>query len=122
MIVSLLSGSTAARKVGSSRTKRPSALLMLSCDLLSTGLTDSEITGAGTCIELIATSIDSSVNVSPEAQSMPNIATMSPANASSSSSISAACMRPSRPTLWRRFVRLFTMLLPRPIRPWYTRR
>ena len=40
---------------------------------------ESEITGSGTCIELIETSTLPSVKVSPEAQSMPNSATMSPA-------------------------------------------
>ena len=52
---------------------------MLSWALLSTGLIESEITGSGTCMELMAIWTDSSVKVSPEAQSMPNIATMSPA-------------------------------------------
>ena len=116
--VSPLSLSTPEWKVGSSRTKRPRALDMLSWLLVSVGFTESEITGAGTCMELMATSTDSSVKVSPEAQSMPNMATMSPAKASSISSISEACMRPKRPTLCRFLVRLLTMLAPRAMQPW----
>ena len=53
MIVSLVSGSTWTRKVGSSLVKRLSALLMLSCALLFRGMMASEMTGAGTYIEVI---------------------------------------------------------------------
>ena len=47
-----------------------------------------------------------SVNVSPEAQSMPNSATISPLPASVMSSIESACMRISRPTLNRLLLRV----------------
>ena len=82
MIVSPLSGSAPTRKVGSSFVKRCSAFDRLAWAFCSLGLIVSEMTGSGTCIEVIATSSVPSVNVSPEVQSMPNIATMSPALAS----------------------------------------
>src|SRR6266540_2224764 len=78
MIVSLLSSSMPARKVGSSRVKRRSAFPMLVSLFESTGLMESEITGSGTCIEVMLSLTLPSVNVSPELHSMPNIATMSP--------------------------------------------
>ena len=81
MMVSPDSSSTPARKVGSSLVKRLSAFDMLISLLLSIGLIDSEMTGSGTCIEVIATLTVPSVKVSPELHSMPNMATMSPAPA-----------------------------------------
>ena len=81
MMVSPLSGSRVTRKVGSSLVKRCSALDMLSWALESTGLTDSEITGSGTYIEVMASRGPSPTKVSPEWQSMPNRPTMSPAPA-----------------------------------------
>ena len=57
MIVSFVSGSAWTRKVGSSLEKRLSALLMLSCALWLRGTTASEMTGAGTYIEVIETEI-----------------------------------------------------------------
>ena len=50
-------------------------------------------------LEVMATRALPSQKVSPEAQSMPNSATMSPAPDSSMSSISSACIRTRRPTL-----------------------
>jgi hypothetical protein len=116
--VSPLSWSTPARKVGSSRTKRPSALLKFACDLESFGLIESEITASGTNIEVIATSMLPSVKVSPEAQSTPKSATMSPPAEPSISSISLACMRTSRPTLTRFLVRELVIVRPRESMPW----
>ena len=63
------------------RVKRPRALDRLSWAFCSFTETESEITGSGTCIELMATSMVPSVKVSPDAHSMPNSATMSPAPA-----------------------------------------
>jgi hypothetical protein len=57
------------------------------------------MTASGTWIEVIDISTVPSVKVSPELQSTPNSATMSPAPASSMSSISFECIRTSRPTL-----------------------
>ena len=74
------------RKVGSSRLKRASAFASFASDLPSAALTASETTGSGTCIERIVIGVPP-VKVSPEAQSMPKSATMSPAAASSISSI-----------------------------------
>ena len=91
---------------------------MLICALLSTGLMASEMTGAGTCMELIDQLRALLQKVSPEAQSMPNRATMSPEPASSISSISSACMRTSRPTLAFLPVRLLMMVSPFLISPW----
>ena len=70
------------------------------------------MTAFGTCIEVMLTSSVPSVNVSPEVQSMPNSATMSPARRSSMSSISSACMRTRRPTLCFFLVRVLKMGLP----------
>ena len=58
------------------------------------------------------------VNVSPEAHSIPNSATMSPAPEVSMSSIEPACMRTRRPTLCFLLVRLFTIEVPLAIVPW----
>ena len=67
-------------------------------DFWSLGLIESEITASGTCIDVIATSSLPSVKESPDAQSMPKSATMSPALDCSISCISSECMRMSRPT------------------------
>lgn len=48
--------------------------------------------------------------MSPLAQSMPNIAAISPAPALLMSSIEFACMRTSRDTFTDRFVRMFVMV------------
>ena len=58
------------------------------------------------------------MKVSPEAQSMPNRATMSPEAAASMSSISSACMRTRRPTLTLLPVRVLTMVSPLASVPW----
>ena len=79
------------------------------CDLLSAGVTDSEITGAGTWMDVMLTFTVPSVNVSPEWQSSPKIATISPGPASVMSSISSACMRTRRPTLVFLPLRLLVM-------------
>ena len=71
---------------------------MLSAAFWSTGLIESEITGSGMCIDVMATLMLPSVNVSPEAQSTPKSATMSPAFVSSMSCISSECIRMRRPT------------------------
>ncbi len=60
-------------------------------------------------IDVIARLTVPSVNVSPELQSMPNTAQMSPAPASVMSSLSSACMRTSRPTFTRLPLRELTM-------------
>jgi hypothetical protein len=70
------------RKVGSSLVKRLSAFERLVWAWLSLGLIDSSMTGSGTNIDVIVTSMVPSVNVSPDAQSTPKSATMSPADAS----------------------------------------
>jgi hypothetical protein len=65
------------------------------------------MTGSGTCIEVIDQARWSpSVNVSPDAQSTPKSATMSPAEASVMSSISSECMRTRRPTFTFFWVRM----------------
>ena len=86
--------------------------------LLSFGVTVSEMTGSGTCIDVIATLSVPSVKVSPELQSMPNIATMSPDEEMSISSISSECMRTRRPTLWRLPVRVLVISFPFASVPW----
>ena len=116
--VSPLSSSVPARKVGSSRTKRFSALPRLASIFCSAGAMESEITGSGTCIALIATSVVPSVKVSPEAHSIPKSATMSPEPACSMSSIWFECMRTRRPTLCRFLVRELTMVVPFWRVPW----
>jgi hypothetical protein len=77
------------------------------------------MTGSGTNIDVIATLSSPSVKVSPELQSMPNIATMSPASAlESMSSISSECMRTRRPTLCFLPVRALTISVPFVSVPW----
>jgi hypothetical protein len=68
-----------------------------------------EMTGLGTNIEVIATLTVPSVNVSPELQSMPNSAQMSPADVSVMSSLSSECMRTRRPTFTFLPVRVLVM-------------
>jgi hypothetical protein len=83
------------------------------------GATASEMTASGTCIEVIVYSTSPSVNVSPEAQSTPNMAMMSPAVASVMSCISSECMRTSRGTLtFFRFAEQLTMKSPLRTCPW----
>ncbi len=118
MIVSLLSSSMPARKVGSSRVKRRSAFPMLASLFESTGLMEREITGSGTCIEVMLSLTLPSVNVSPVLQSMPNMATMSPDPAASMSSISSECMRTRRPIRWSFLVRMLVMNMSRESLPW----
>lgn len=72
-----------------------------------------------TMVRLGALSI---VKVSPDAQSIPNRAHMSPAFPSSISSILSLCMRTRRDTLTFFLVRVFMMLVPFFREPWYTRR
>ncbi len=91
---------------------------MLVCALLSFGVTVRLITGSGTNIEVIATFSSPSVNVSPELQSMPNIAMMSPDAEVSISSISSECMRTRRPTLCRLPVRVLVISRPLVSVPW----
>ena len=101
MMVSFDSGSMYVWNVGSSFVKRFKAFDIWAAAFLSLGLIDKEITGLGTYIEAIETFNPPEVNVSPEAQSTPNKATMSPEPASLMSSIWAAFMRTRRPTLKR---------------------
>jgi len=89
------SSSVCTRKVGSSLVKRPSAFEKFGA-FLSAGTSASEMTGSGTNIDVIDSFVLPSVKVVPEAQSTPNMATMSPAPTDSTSSISLACMRTSR--------------------------
>ena len=102
-MVCLDSGSTNARNVGSSLVNLFSALLMLSWDFFSAGVSASEITGSGTKIEDRARLRPGVTKVSPDWQSIPNRAVMSPAEASSISSMLSACIRIRRPTrnFWR---------------------
>jgi|TARA_B110000211_G_scaffold227152_1_gene281626 hypothetical protein len=79
MIVCLDSGSWYVRKVGSSLLKRCNALEKFAEVLVSAGSTDNEITGSGTNIDVIATFNPSDANVSPDEQSTPNMAQISPA-------------------------------------------
>jgi hypothetical protein len=71
MMVSLVSSSTKARKVGSSLLKRLRALDMLIWLLLSLGTMAKEMTGLGTNIEVIERFRPGALKVSPEAQSTP---------------------------------------------------
>src|SRR5437667_3851506 len=63
------------------------------------------MTGSGMCMEVIVYRILSEVNVSPDAQSIPNKPTISPEPAPWMSSISSASIRTSRPTRTSRPVR-----------------
>ena len=77
------------------------------------------MTASGTCIDVIVMLTLPSVNVSPDEQSTPNSATMSPACASVMSFISFECMRTRRGTLtffW--FAEQLTMKSPLAILPW----
>ena len=85
---------------------------MLSWALESTGLTDSEITGSGTNIEVIASRGPSETKVSPVRQSMPKSPTMSPALAGVKSSILSACIRTRRPIFVFLPVRVSTTVSP----------
>src|ERR1044071_8238269 len=98
-IVSLDSGSTQHRNVGSSLVNRLSALDMLISEPEYLGRIATEITVDGTNIEVIARLTVPSVNVSPELQSTPKIAQMSPALPSVISSLSSECIRSRRPIL-----------------------
>jgi hypothetical protein len=77
--------------------------------------------GSGTCIDVSVRLTVPSVNVSPERQSMPNSATMSPGAESSMSSIWFECMRTSRPTFSFSVVRTLWMNIAFLSVPWYTR-
>ncbi len=81
MMVWLDSGSTWVRKVGSSLVNRLRALAIRSAALLSTGVMAREMTGSGTKIEVMARFRPGLQKVSPEAQSTPKRATMSPHSA-----------------------------------------
>ena len=76
------------------------------------------MTGAGTWIEVSATWKPPVVKVSPEWQSSPKMATMSPGPASWTSSISSACRRTSRPTFVVLPVRVLVIIVSRVSLPW----
>ena len=78
--------------------KRPSALLIFMCCSLSLPFTAREITASGTKIDSQETRIPSPQKVSPEAQSTPTIAIISPASATSMFSRSLECILTIRPT------------------------
>ncbi len=105
-------------KVGSSLMKRLSAFDILSCALESTGATDSEMTGSGTNMEVMASRGPLPTKVSPELQSMPKRPTMSPAVAVAMSSILSACIRTKRPILVFLPVRVSTTVSPLESEPW----
>ena len=68
--------------MGSSLVKRATALAKLSACFLSLGLIDMEMTGSGTWIDSMESVCDlSKTKLSPEAQSRPKKAHMSPAKA-----------------------------------------
>ena len=94
MIVSPLSESVCTRKVGSSLVNRPSALPKF-LSFFVFGFSESDTTGSGTNIDVIDWRTLPSVKVVPLRQSTPNMATMSPACAERTSSISLECMRTS---------------------------
>ena len=71
MMVCCDSSSWCTRKVGSSLVKRFSALEKLASAARSFGATASEMTAAGTCIDVSVTFILPSVKVSPELASTP---------------------------------------------------
>ena len=71
MIVCCDSSSWCTRKVGSSLVKRLSAFEKCASEFRSFGATASEITAAGTCIDVSVTLSLPSVNVSPELASTP---------------------------------------------------
>src|ERR1051325_2283266 len=121
MMVSLDSGSTQHLNVGSSLVNRLSALDMLISAPESLGLIATEITVAGTNIDVIARVTVQLVNVSPELQSTPKIAQMSPAPALVISSLSSECIRTRRPTLTFLPLRVLTTKSSLLIWPWYTR-
>ena len=104
--------------VGSSRWKRESALEKPADSERAFGATARDITGSGTFIEVIARLTVPSVKVSPDLHSTPKSATISPADASFTSSISSECMRTSRGTLSFLPVDVFTSELPFAILPW----
>ena len=118
MIVSPDSSSKRVRKVGSSFEKRCSAFDRFPSALRSSGLIDRWITASGTWIDVIATLRRFVVKVSPDAQSTPNSATMSPASAALMSSISSECMRTSRPTRTSLPVRGLKIVSPFFSEPW----
>ena len=91
---------------------------MLSWALESTGLTDNEITGSGTNIEVMASRGPGPTKVSPEWQSIPNRPTMSPPAADGMSSILSACIRTRRPILVFLPVRVSTTVSPLASVPW----
>ena len=118
MIVCPDSSSSRTLNVGSSRWNRDSALLKLALSARLLGATARLITGSGTFIDVIATLTSPDVNVSPDLQSTPKSATISPALASATSSMSSLCIRTSRGTLSFFPVDVFTMLAPLAIVPW----
>ncbi len=107
------SSSRHTRKVGSSLEKRLSALEKLATPSRALGLTASDITAAGTCIEVIVYITSPVVKVSPEAHSTPKSATISPATAVSISCISEACIRTMRGILT--FLSLLTLTIKSPL-------
>eukprot|EP00160_Parvularia_atlantis_P014149 Unigene3345_Nuclearia_a/m.10272 Unigene3345_Nuclearia_a/g.10272 ORF Unigene3345_Nuclearia_a/g.10272 Unigene3345_Nuclearia_a/m.10272 type:complete len:325 (-) Unigene3345_Nuclearia_a:120-1094(-) len=121
MIVSPDSGSRCTRNVGSSFWNRLSALEKLVLESLTLGWIASEMTGSGTYMDVIEYSSLPSVNVSPEEQSTPNIAPISPDLISFTSSISFACRRTRRGTLIFLLFLTLKIVSPRVIVPWYTR-
>ena len=76
------------------------------------------MTGSGTCMEAMERRWLPLQKVSPDEQSMPNMATMSPEEEASISSISEECIRTRRPTLWRFPVRALMMVSPLLSVPW----
>lgn len=78
--------------------KRLMALLNDSRSFCFSGLMASEMTGSGTNMDVSEYLTEPSVNESPDAQSMPKSAQISPACTSSTSTISSACIRTSRGT------------------------
>ena len=117
MIVCPDSSSVCTRKVGSSLVKRPSAFEKLG-ELRALGTSASETTGSGTNIDVSDWRTVPSVKVVPDAQSTPNMATMSPACASSTSSMSDECMRTSLCTRTLEPSFIEKIVSPRLSRPW----
>ena len=112
MMVSPLSKSVCTRKVGSSMTKRESAFEKLGA-FRCFGVSARDTTGSGTNIDVIEWRTAPSVKVVPEAQSTPNMATMSPALPDSISSMSLECMRTSLGTRTFSLVAIEMMESPR---------
>ena len=118
MIVWPDSSSRRTLNVGSSRWNRESALLKLALSARDLGDTARLITGSGTRMEVIATFVPGSANVSPLVQSTPKSATISPAFASTTSSSSSECMRTKRGTFSFFPVLVLTITPPFAIVPW----